>query len=116
MQELQVYFLAPGEAFATLHEACLSIEDAVSLDAKERKRKRLDSWSRWKKRQCENGEQGGALFANIRCTEELLDLVVRCMDFKFASPQATVYEVSSTVGHALVQAATFGRKAVSCPR
>ena len=90
VQELQAYYLAPGQALGLLQAACEAVESTADNDAKERKRLRLESWRSWKKQQCERGGQGGALFAFIKRTEECPDLVVRCQGVKSASPQATL--------------------------
>ena len=92
VQELQSFLVSPGEAAESLQQACLLVGSIVQAETVERKRRRQSSWKQWKQRQCQNGEQGGALFAYLRRTEECPDLVVRCLGVRSASPQATVDE------------------------
>ena len=82
--------LRPSEALHALSIAHSWANALLNKQAVERANRRRTSWREWKRRQCEAGGAGGALFSFIKRTQQDPEIIVRCQGLREASPQAVL--------------------------
>ena len=92
IEALQRCRLRPAEARDALNIAHNWAMALVNRQAKVRTERRKASWQEWKRRQCDAGGAGGALFSFLKRTEQDPELVVRCGGVRSASPQAVLQQ------------------------